>query len=121
MLHPKIVEGQILGGIAHGIGNACYEWMQYDEAGQPLTTTLADYLLVSATEMPPKIDLVHLESPTYLIELGIKGVGESGVIPMAAAIISAIEDALKSFGVRIAKAPVTPPEIVALIDEATGS
>ena len=121
MLHPLIVEGQILGGIAHGIGNALYEWMRYDDAGQPLTTTLADYLLVSATEMPPKIHLVHLESPTHLNELGIKGVGESGVIPMAAAIMSAIDDALKSFGVHIAKAPIAPPEILDLIDQATQS
>jgi carbon-monoxide dehydrogenase large subunit len=64
---------------------------------------------------------VHLESPTHLNELGIKGVGESGVIPMAAAIMSAIDDALKSFGVHITKAPITPPEIVALIDEAIKS
>jgi carbon-monoxide dehydrogenase large subunit len=115
-LHPKIVEGQIIGGIAHGIGNACFEWMRFDDSGQPLTTTLADYLLVSATEMPPKIDIVHLESATYLNELGIKGVGESGVIPMAAAIASAIDHALQSFDVTIRNVPVTPPDLVAQIE-----
>ena len=115
-LHPKIVEGQIIGGIAHGIGNACFEWMRFDESGQPLTTTLADYLLVSATEMPPQIDIVHLESETYLNELGIKGVGESGVIPMAAAIASAIDHALQSFDVTIRNVPVTPPDLVAQIE-----
>jgi carbon-monoxide dehydrogenase large subunit len=118
MLHPKIVEGQIIGGIAHGIGNSCLEWMRYDAAGQPLTTTFADYLLVSATEMPRRIDIVHLESPTYLNELGIKGVGESGVIPMTAAVASAIEDALSSFNVTITKVPLSPPDIIALIDAA---
>ena len=117
MLHPRIVEGQVIGGIAHGIGNACLEWMRYDEAGQPLTTTLADYLLVSATEMPPRIDIVHLESPTYLNELGIKGVGESGVIPMSAAIASAIDHALEPFGVTVRNVPVTPPDLVALMEE----
>jgi carbon-monoxide dehydrogenase large subunit len=117
MLNPRIVEGQIIGGIAHGIGNACLEQMLYDDSCQPLTTTLADYLLVSATEMPPRIDIVHLESPTYLNELGIKGVGESGVIPMAAAIASAIDHALEPFGVTVRNVPVTPPAIVALIEE----
>ena len=109
--------GQVIGGIAHGIGNACLEWMRFDEAGQPLTTTLADYLLVSATEMPPRIDIVHLESPTYLNELGIKGVGESGVIPMSAAIASAIDHALEPFGVTVRNVPVTPPDLVALMEE----
>lgn len=115
-LHPQIVEGQIIGGIAHGIGNACFEWMRFDDSGQPLTTTLADYLLVSATEMPPKIDIVHLESTTYLNDLGIKGVGESGVIPMAAAIASAIDHALQCFDVTIRRVPVTPPDLVAQIE-----
>ena len=118
VLHPQIVEGQIIGGIAHGIGNALYEWMGYDENAQPLTTTLAEYLLVSATEMPAKIDLVHLESPTPLNVLGIKGVGESGVIPMTAAIASAVEDALSPFRIAITRTPITPPDIIAMIDKA---
>lgn len=118
ILHPRIVEGQILGGIAHGIGNACFEWMRFDEDGQPLTTTFADYLLVTAAEMPARVDILHLHSPTYLNELGIKGVGESGVIPMAAAIASAVEDALKPFGIRISQVPITPPQIMNLINNA---
>ena len=118
VLHPQIVEGQIIGGIAHGIGNSLYEWMGYDENAQPLTTTLAEYLLVSATEMPARIDLVHLESPTPLNTLGIKGVGESGVIPMTAAIAAAVEDALSPFGVKITRVPITPPDVIALIDKA---
>ena len=118
VLHPQIVEGQIIGGMAHGIGNALYEWMGYDENAQPVTTTLAEYLLVSATEMPVKTDIVHLTSPTPLNELGIKGVGESGVIPMAAAVAAAVEDALAPFNVKITRVPITPSDLVSLIEKA---
>ncbi len=86
----------------------------FDDGAQPLTTNLADYLLVTAPEMP-RIDLIHHESPSPLNPLGVKGVGESGVVPAPAAIISAIEDALSPFGVHISRAPITPPQIVALI------
>lgn len=115
LLHPEIVEGQILGGIAHGIGNALYEWMGFDENAQPVTATLADYLVVTAPEMPRAVEVVHLTSPTRLNDLGIKGVGESGVIPMPAAIAAAVEDALAPFGVRIDKVPITPQDIVSLL------
>jgi carbon-monoxide dehydrogenase large subunit len=114
-LDRTIVDGQIIGGVAHGIGNALYEWMGFDDNCQPITATLAEYLLITAAEMP-QIELVHLESPTPLNPLGIKGVGESGVIPAAAAIVSAIEDALAPFGVRIAQTPIRPVEILALIE-----
>jgi carbon-monoxide dehydrogenase large subunit len=114
-LHPRIVDGQVLGGIAHGIGNALYEWMGYDEQAQPVTTTLAEYLLVTSTEMPAEISIGHIESPTPLNPLGIKGVGESGVIPVAAAIASAIEDALSPFKVHITRVPVMPQHLVAQI------
>ena len=99
-VNPMIVEGQVHGGIAHGIGNAIFEWMGYDEAGQPVTTTFADYLMPTATEMP-RFETLYKESPSPLNPLGVKGVGEVGVIPAAAAVISAIEDALSPFGVRI--------------------
>lgn len=114
-LHPKIVEGQIIGGIAHGLGNALFEWMGFDENAQPVSTTLAEYLLMSSTEMPPPVEFIHHESPSPLNELGIKGVGESGVIPMTAAVASAIEDALSPFGVNITKVPISPPELIGLI------
>jgi aerobic carbon-monoxide dehydrogenase large subunit len=114
IIHPLIVEGQLLGGIAHGIGNALFEWMRYDEHAQPITVTLADYLLVNATEMPP-VELGHHESPTPLNPLGVKGVGECGVVPVAAAVVSAIEDALSPFNARITRTPITPADIVALI------
>lgn len=110
IINPVIAEGQVLGGIAHGIGNALYEWMGYDEEGQPVTTTLADYLLVTASEMP-KLDLGHRETPTPLNPLGVKGIGESGVMPIPAAIASAVEDALSPFGVRIRQFPIRPKDL----------
>ncbi len=116
-LHPRIVDGQLMGGIAHGIGNALYEFMRYDENAQPTSTTLADYLLVTATEMPP-VRILHMQSPTPLNPLGIKGVGEAGVIPVPAAIASAIEDALAPFGVLIGHVPLTPLDVLGLIDQA---
>lgn len=119
VLHPKIVEGQIIGGIAHGLGNALFEWMGFDENAQPVSTTLAEYLLMSSTEMPPPIEILHLESPSPLNELGIKGVGESGVIPMTAAVASAVEDALAPFGIAITKVPISPPDLISLLHGAS--
>jgi aerobic carbon-monoxide dehydrogenase large subunit len=116
-VNPMIVEGQIHGGIAHGIGNAMFEWMGYDAAGQPITTTFADYLLPTATEVP-KIETLYKETPSPRNPLGVKGVGELGVIPAAAALISAIEDALSPFNVHIAQMPIMPHELVAMIERA---
>jgi aerobic carbon-monoxide dehydrogenase large subunit len=110
-IHPMIVEGQVVGAVAHAIGNTLLEKMQFGADGQPLTTTFADYLLVTAAEMPD-IELLHHSSPTPLNALGIKGVGETGTLPTAAALVSAIEDALAPFAVHITHAPVTPAEIV---------
>jgi carbon-monoxide dehydrogenase large subunit len=117
-INPTIVDGQVHGGIAHGIGNAVLEWMGYDAAGQPVTTTFADYLLPTATEVP-RLETFYKETPTPHNPLGVKGIGELGTIPAAAALISAIEDALSPFGVRVAQMPITPHEIVALIAKAT--
>jgi len=114
IINPMMVEGQVLGGAAHGIGNALFEWMGYDEAAQPLTATFADYLLVTAPDMP-HIELAHMESPSPLNPLGVKGVGECGVVPAPAAIIAAVEDALQPFGVRIGEFPVSPSRIRQLI------
>ena len=117
VVNPVIVEGQMVGGAVHGIGNALYEWMGFDDNAQPTTATLAEYLLITAPEAP-RIEVVHHESPSPLNPLGVKGVGECGVVPAAAAIVSAIENALSPFGVSIAQTPIRPPEIVALIAEA---
>jgi len=116
LINPMIVEGQVRGGVAHGIGNAILEWMGYDENGQPLTTTFADYLLPSAMEVPA-IQTILKQTPSPLNPLGAKGVGEGGTVPAAAAIISAIEDALAPFGVRIAQTPITPQKLVELIGD----
>jgi carbon-monoxide dehydrogenase large subunit len=114
IINPMIAEGQLVGGAAHGIGNALYEWMGYDDEAQPLTTTFADYLIPSATEVP-KIEVTFAEFPSPLNPLGVKGVGESGCVPAAGAIISAIENALAPFGVRISEYPVTPARLYALL------
>jgi aerobic carbon-monoxide dehydrogenase large subunit len=116
-VNPLIVDGQVHGGIAHGIGNAVFEWMGYDAAGQPVTTTFADYLLPTATEVP-RFETLYKETPSPHNPLGVKGIGEVGVIPAAAAVISAIEDALSPFKVRIAQMPITPHELAALIARA---
>lgn len=91
-----------------------FEWMGYDAAAQPVTTTFADYLLPTATEVPA-FETLYKETPSPHNPLGVKGVGEVGVIPAAAAVISAIEDALSPFNVRIAQMPITPHKIVELI------
>jgi len=114
LINPMIAGGQIAGGIAHGIGNALYEWMAYDEAAQPLTTTLADYLLVTAAEMPA-LDLGHRETPTPLNALGVKGIGEAGVLPMPAAIVSAVEDALAPFNISLSQFPIRPRDLAAML------
>jgi carbon-monoxide dehydrogenase large subunit len=114
LINPMLVEGQIHGGVAHGIGNTFYEWMGYDDQAQPVTTTFADYLLPTATEVP-MLTTLYKETPSPLNPLGVKGVGEAGTIPAAAALISAVEDALTPFGARIGHFPLTPANLVAII------
>jgi carbon-monoxide dehydrogenase large subunit len=114
LINPMMVDGQIHGGVAHGIGNALYEWMGYDDGAQPVTTTFADYLLPTSTEVP-LLTTLYKETPSPLNPLGVKGVGEAGTIPAAAALISAVEDALAPFNVRIGHFPLTPAKIVELI------
>jgi carbon-monoxide dehydrogenase large subunit len=114
VINPMMVEGQLTGGAAHGIGNALFEWMGYDDQAQPVTTTFADYLMPSATEVP-QIEVKLAEFPSLLNPLGVKGVGESGCVPAAGAIVSAIENALAPFGVRISEYPVTPAKLFALL------
>jgi carbon-monoxide dehydrogenase large subunit len=114
MINPMMVEGQVLGGVVHGIGATLYEWMQYDETGQPLTGTYADYLLPTA-DVVPRMEIHHMESPTPVNPLGVKGAAESGTIGAPSAIVSAIEDALRPLGVRITDLPVTPARLRALI------
>ena len=114
IINPLIVDGQVQGGVAHGIGNALFEWMQYDDNAQPLTTTFADYLIPLATDVP-KCTIVHVETVSPFNPLGVKGAGEGGTIPAPAAIIAAIEDALAPFKVHFAETPLTPDRIVAAL------
>ena len=114
LINPMLVDGQVQGGIAHGIGNALYEWMGYDDNAQPVTTTFADYLLPTATEIP-HMTTIFQETPSPLNPLGAKGAGEVSTIPTAAAIMNAIEDALQPFNVRIDQTPLPPHKLMELI------
>ncbi len=116
IINPMMADGQIFGSAAHGIGNSLFEWMGYDDDANPVTTNFGEYLLVTATEMP-HVQVIHHESPSPLNPLGVKGVGECGVVPTPAAVISAVENALQPFGARFSKAPVSPSEIIGMIKQ----
>jgi carbon-monoxide dehydrogenase large subunit len=118
IINPMTAEGQLHGGVVHGIGNSLFEWMGYDDNAQPLTTNFADYLLPSATEIPP-IDVHLVEYPSTKNPLGVKGIGESGTVPAASAMISGIEDALSAYGVRIDEAPISPARLFQLLQAAS--
>jgi aerobic carbon-monoxide dehydrogenase large subunit len=107
LINPRIVEGQIHGGVAQGVGGALYERMVYDEYGQLLNASFMDFLMPYATEVP-RIETDHLETPSPLNPLGIKGAGEAGVIPVSAAIAAAIEDAE---GFTISAMPISPDDL----------
>jgi aerobic carbon-monoxide dehydrogenase large subunit len=114
VINPIIVEGQVHGGVAQGVGGALFEEMVYDETGQLLTGSLMDYAVPKADDLPP-IETVHLEFPSPRNPLGVKGLGEGGAISPPAAIANAVEDALAPFSVRITETPVTAARIVALL------
>jgi carbon-monoxide dehydrogenase large subunit len=115
MINPDVVEGQIAGGVVQGIGGALYEHLAYDEHGNPVATTLMDYLVPSAAEVP-MIEYGHVETPSPGPG-GYKGVGEGGAIGAPPAVVNAVADALAPFGVTVTRLPVTPSRIVALLDE----
>ncbi len=114
LVNPMIVDGQVLGGTAQGIGTALYEEMPFDGAGQPLASTLADYSLPGATEVP-SIRIEHMETLSPLTTFGQKGIGEGGAIAPPAAIANAVNDALHALGVEILEIPLTPRRVVAAI------
>ncbi len=115
-INPKLVIGQIHGGVVHAIGNALFEFMGYDDQAQPTTTTLADYLIPTAPEIP-RIDVHLAEYPSPLNPLGVKGVGEAGCLPVAGAIVSAIENALGSRDQLIQRIPVLPQDLYHFIQQ----
>jgi carbon-monoxide dehydrogenase large subunit len=109
-----IVDGQIYGGFAQGVGTALFEEMPFDSRGQPLASTLADYLLPGSTEVPSPI-LEHMETLAPYTEFGVKGIGEGGAIAPPAAIANAINDALRPLGAELLVLPITPPRILQAI------
>jgi CO/xanthine dehydrogenase Mo-binding subunit len=116
-INPALVEGQIVGGLAQGIGGALFEEFRYDEWGQPLSTTFADYLIPTLAEMPQSDVLIAEDAPSPLNPLGVKGAGEGGVNGVGAAIAAAVDDALGRPG-AITALPILPRTVHALLHEA---
>jgi carbon-monoxide dehydrogenase large subunit len=114
LINPMIADGQVCGGIAQGIGNALLEEIVYDETGNILTSTLADYLPPTAREIPT-IELHHMDTPSTQTNTKAKGLGEGGGIGAPAAIVNAINDALSLFGVEIDEIPATPQRVRAAL------
>jgi aerobic carbon-monoxide dehydrogenase large subunit len=110
IVNPMILEGQVHGGVAQGVGGALYERMAYDDSGQLLNASYMDFLIPYASEVP-HIEIDHLETPSPLNPLGIKGAGEAGVIPGSAAIAAAVEDAESDWGIVIDSMPISPSEL----------
>ena len=117
MINPMIVDGQVQGGIAQGIGTALYEEIPYDEQGQPLATTFADYMMPCAPEIP-SVRIVHLVYPASTTEYGVKGLGEGGAIAPPAAIANAIADAFREIGASFNETPLTPRRVSEAVDRA---
>jgi len=111
MVNPMIVEAQVVGGVAQGLGTALYEEIPYDDNGQPLASTFLDYMIPGATEVPD-VRVLHMETPSPHTRFGIKGMGEGGAIAPPAVIINAINDALKPLGAEIGETPATPERIL---------
>ena len=119
LVNPMVVEGQTIGGVAQGIGTALYEEMRYDEFAQPLASTLADYVMPGATEVP-NIRMDHFETPSPHTEFGAKGMGEGGAIAPPAAIFGAVNDALRRVGAaELTRTPLTPRRVLQALEQKT--
>ncbi len=116
LINPMLVEGQIQGGVAHGIGNAFYEQLIWDDNGQLQNASLMDYLLPTATEVP-RVEMSHRETPSPLNPIGLKGVGEAGCIPTGAVFAQALEDALADHQVEILEIPLSPNRLFELLSK----
>jgi carbon-monoxide dehydrogenase large subunit len=119
VINPMVVEGQVHGGVAQGIGGAFFERLVYNEEGQLTNASFMDYLIPTAAEIPP-IAVDHVETPSPLNPLGVKGAGEAGVIPVPALFASAIDDALSPFGIRVREMPLHPLRLYELLEELKG-
>jgi CO/xanthine dehydrogenase Mo-binding subunit len=119
IINPMIVDGQIHGGVAQGIGNAFYEELCFDDLGRISNATFREYLLPTALEIP-KIELDHRETPSPLNPMGIKGVGEAGAIPVGPLFAQALEDALAESGIEIREIPLSPSKLWGLVEGVRG-
>jgi carbon-monoxide dehydrogenase large subunit len=119
MVNPMLVDGQVQGAVAQGIGNALYEDFAYDDGGQPLTTTFMDYLIPGPHEVPA-VEVVHVETPPPVSVTGFKGMAEGGTIGSTAAVANAVADALAPLGVEVRELPLTPDRVLRLVREAKG-
>jgi carbon-monoxide dehydrogenase large subunit len=117
MVNPMIVEAQVVGGVAQGLGTALYEEIPYDSNGQPMASTFLDYMIPGFAEVPD-IRVLHIETPSPHTQYGIKGLGEGGAISPPAAVVNAINDALRGLGAEINQTPVTPLRILEAIESA---
>jgi carbon-monoxide dehydrogenase large subunit len=120
MINPMIVDGQVQGGIAQGIGTALYEEIPYDEMGQPLATTFGDYMVPCAPEIPT-VRMAHLVTPAQTTEYGVKGLGEGGAIAPPAAIANAVADAFRAIGASFNETPLTPRRVSEAVERARQS
>jgi carbon-monoxide dehydrogenase large subunit len=118
LVNPMIVDGQIYGGTAQGIGTGLYEATPFDAQGQPLASTMLDYVLPGAAEVPD-IKVLHMQTPSPYTEFGIKGLGEGGAIGPPAALVSAANDALRQLGAEVHDLPLTPARVLEAIERAT--
>jgi carbon-monoxide dehydrogenase large subunit len=119
LINPKIVDGQIYGGTAQGIGTALYEEVPFDSQGQPLASTMIDYMLPGSAEIPD-IRVFHMETPSPYTEFGVKGIGEGGAVGPPAAILCAVNDALRVTGAELSNVPLRPRDIVNAINKTSG-
>jgi len=120
VINPLILDGQVHGGVAQGLGNAFYEQLSYDEYGQLLNATFMDYLLPTSMEVP-RIVTGHEETPSPLNPMGIKGAGEAGAIPVGPLFAQAVEDALADTEIEILEIPLSPNRLWELVNEAQAS
>jgi CO/xanthine dehydrogenase Mo-binding subunit len=117
VVNPRSLQGQIRGGIAQGIGLSLYEEVRYSSEGQNLTATMNDYLVPTIAEIP-NVEIYHLETPSPFTAYGVKGGGEGGRMVSPPAVTSAVEDALKPFGIKIDEMPITSEKIFRWVSQA---
>jgi aerobic carbon-monoxide dehydrogenase large subunit len=117
-VNPLLLDGQVHGGVAQGMGNAWFEQLVWDESGQLMNASFMDYLLPTSTDMPTIMIIDHMETPSPLNPLGVKGAGEAGAIPVGALYAQAIESALHDVALEITEIPLSPNRLFELVQAA---